>query len=1323
MRTKPAASTATLQSLRKIFSEPPREFSPVPIWWWSGERLELDRLLWQLDQLVAGGIYNVIILNLAPAGPLYGKDADDPPFMSEEWWVLFLAVCGHAKKLGARIWFYDQIGFSGANFQGQLCVRDERCRGRVLDALAIDLEGPGQAEFPAAAEPLAAFASELDENGLPSGTPREMEIEGRIVRCAMPGRHRLRLVYALTGGFDYFHRASCDLLMDTIHGEFERRAGHHFGGVIVGSFQDELPSMPTWGRDFARLFRERAGYDLRPLLWALWEGDAEEARRVRLDYQRVRADLAEEAFFRPFYDWHKSRGLTCGFDQQGGSRGGDPIDTVKQYADYLRTHRWYDAPGSDHHGEARIHSSLAEHYGRPRVWIEAFHSTGWGGMPEETFDWLLPWWLAGANLYNPHAIYYSTRGGWWEWAPPSTCWRQPWWRHYRYFAEAASRVSALLAQGGHRCEIAVLHPTTTVQAFLTKNDLAAPAQAANKIYTDIVGTMSWFAPRTGVIDSLDFNILDDDTLQRGQAAGGRLAAAASSYSTIILPGCRVLEEASAKALARFVENGGRLIAVGVVPGSAELKPLFDAGRALFVAAADDLPSLLKETPRALTASVPARCLRLGDTNLAFLPLAHPGATQLDSLEGKVWWNATYTFDPARYRRPMTVTIHEPSIAVELWDPVSGKQSALPTRPVDGGTEVELPEDTPPAVFLVWTENGGSEKTAMPAWTEHLRLPERWEAALEPTLDNRHGDLSRPAHPGPPPLQTWDFKHREEREKPTSGWQNQTWPEGSFDIAHATFGVQGWMRGPVAADDLRPPGQGDDWRPAVYSLSRGIWRDPQHECTLGPSGHVAEHFLDFGPMRNGQAAQFATSVWMDEPREIHFALAAPGARTVTVNGVAQTESTPSGHAWLHPVRLRAGWNAIEWNFIAEENRPAYCHWALVADPSHFRRPSYLTSADAPQKGAKLVFSREFEMPFDATEGKALAWAANSPCTIVLDGTEIGRLGGFMPYGAKESTVVIPLGPLARGKHRVELHATDGLNPAEKADPDSGARSPVLVLLDAEWRNPAGQIHTLASGPDWLVSRDGDAPRPVGQKWHWMVTPALLRHRPHPLPRAHWLEDAPADGTVLDVRPAPFGGDRRADWFQWTLPPGAASACLPVDGTGSLWVDGEPVEIRDGKAPLPRPRQNGRTATLRVESTGGSSGGGLFDAPVSYDMESGELALGDWTKQGLESYSGGVRYRAGFDLAETGSRRWMLDLGRVRGTVEVWVNGQNAGVRFLAPFRFEITELVRAGKNEIEVLVCNSLAPYLAGHSPTNFAFAHQCVSGLFGPVTVLAEAAS
>src|SRR5690606_24648102 len=110
------------------------------------------------------------------------------------------------------------------------------------------------------------------------------------------------------------------------------------------------------------------------------------------------------------------------------------------------------------------------------------------------------------------------------------------------------------------------------------------------------------------------------------------------------------------------------------------------------------------------------------------------------------------------------------------------------------------------------------------------------------------------------------------------------------------------------------------------------------------------------------------------------------------------------------------------------------------------------------------------------------------------------------------------------------------------------------------------------------------------------------------------------------------------------------------------------------------------------------------PVRYECTQGAIALGDWAEQGLDAYSGAVRYAARFRLqAHKANGRLILDLGRVRGTAEASVNGAPVGVRVLAPYRFDLTGAVRPGVNELEVLVCNTLGPYLKAASPTPYVF--------------------
>src|SRR5260370_5597431 len=86
------------------------------------------------------------------------------------------------------------------------------------------------------------------------------------------------------------------------------------------------------------------------------------------------------------------------------------------------------------------------------------------------------------NLFDPHAVYYTTKGGWWEWAPPSTDWRQPYWRHHRIFADAVTRLCAALSLGRHACDVAVLLPPPPPPARARQGGVVRVAVAAPSAY-------------------------------------------------------------------------------------------------------------------------------------------------------------------------------------------------------------------------------------------------------------------------------------------------------------------------------------------------------------------------------------------------------------------------------------------------------------------------------------------------------------------------------------------------------------------------------------------------------------------------------------------------------------------------------------------------------------------------------------------------------------------------------------------------------------------------------------------------------------------------
>ncbi|MBB6730883.1 glycosylhydrolase-like jelly roll fold domain-containing protein [Cohnella zeiphila] len=1331
-----------MDKIAEQFRTPPKDYSPAPIWWWSGDRLELDRLRWQMDRFKEGGVYNLVVLNLAPTGPMYGSDADRPRFLSEEWWDVFDGVCAYAAEIGIRIWFYDQIGFSGANLQGELVRENSGYAGRHLECIVTEGTGRLEAHCPSGGVPLTATAAAIDEEGRTAGPYESVPIVDGIASTWRSAPHRLRLIYTVQRNFDYFSPEACDRLLTMVHREFERRLGKWFGRSIVGSFQDELPNMPTWSAGFAEAFLARKGYDLLARASYLWEGEDDEAQRVRMDYQEVRADLAEEAFFIPFYEWHERNGLTCGFDQQGPAREGDAPGGVRSYADYLRTHRWYGAPGSDHHGETKIHSSLAHLNGRERVWIEVFHSSGWGGTLEETYDWLIPWIRAGGNLYNPHAAYYSTRGGWYEWAPPSTCWRQPYWRHYSRFADSVSRLCYLLTRGSHVCDVGVLFPTSTVQAHFTLEGPLEPALAARDCYRALVGKMYWNMPKTGALDGdgRDFDVLSDEAVHEAIVSDGRLRIRDESYRAVVLPACSVVRERTAEKLVRFAENGGLLIAVGTIPRplasggewTAKLAALFESGQASFIASPDALPEALSGLPKEIDAAVPTLHRRVGDHDILFVPSLHPMATEHGPFT--VWQHPDYRFSPDRYFRESRVAVRGEVLDAELWDPLTGeRRPAVVSKDGKGRSVISVPFDKGPASLLVWRRAGqpskspvSGEPAALPAVRQDVlaEIGGRWKTELIPTLENRFGDFDKPNGEGAPPVSTWYFSHRKEApgiDGLAAGWQHAHGDNG-WSRVQATFGVYAHWTGPAAEHELPAPhtdaaaplAPGAEWKAAEYSLTRGISHDRIHVRTLGPKAHVPSEFLAFGAVEAGEAVQVRTGVWSDGEQELILAVGAGADKRIWVNG-REAETTDRGYLAYFPVHLREGLNALEIRLTARTKQELRAYWSLVRGKEAFARPEWLQVPAPYVKDDVIRFAGTVHLPFAPASG-TIQMAADATASVRVNGTIVGRQGGFDPYAKGRRVLPYPVSCFRQGENTIEVVMED-----------IGKAAGILIDGIAEAQD--GRTVAFTTGTDWTVCRDGQ-PEQQAELWlDWKLNdlsiqePAYpeLRRRPHPLPGAEWLDDRTADGTVIALDVDAGFGNSPAEWLRWTLPPGASQARIPADGEARLWVDGAEIRVDGENAALPNPESVRRTAALRIVPKRGRTGGALLREPITYRIGTGSMEPGDWTAQGLETYSGGVHYETSVTLDRTPEGHTFLDLGEVRGTAEVRVNGREAGVCIWSPYRLDVTALLTSGSNRIEVSVFNTIANYLHGASPTHYIVDGQLRSGLFGPVRLVSEA--
>ena len=119
--------------------------------------------------------------------------------------------------------------------------------------------------------------------------------------------------------------------------------------------------------------------------------------------------------------------------------------------------------------------------------------------------------------------------------------------------------------------------------------------------------------------------------------------------------------------------------------------------------------------------------------------------------------------------------------------------------------------------------------------------------------------------------------------------------------------------------------------------------------------------------------------------------------------------------------------------------------------------------------------------------------------------------------------------------------------------------------------------------------------------------------------------------------------------------------------------------------------------------------------------------------VKYYSGTAVYRNTFQLPTTRkgkAARYILNLGQVGNLAEVIVNGQPLGTLWKEPYRIDISQALKAGKNELEVHVVNTWANRIIGdmqpdcqqkytYTPDVFYRADSPLlpGGLLGPVEV------
>jgi len=100
------------------------------------------------------------------------------------------------------------------------------------------------------------------------------------------------------------------------------------------------------------------------------------------------------------------------------------------------------------------------------------------------------------------------------------------------------------------------------------------------------------------------------------------------------------------------------------------------------------------------------------------------------------------------------------------------------------------------------------------------------------------------------------------------------------------------------------------------------------------------------------------------------------------------------------------------------------------------------------------------------------------------------------------------------------------------------------------------------------------------------------------------------------------------------------------------------------------------------------------------------LSSWTKnkdEGIKYYSGVGTYHKTFkfekNINSSKSERIFIDLGNVSKVAELWLNGSPLGITWAKPYRFDITRIIKNGKNVLTIEIANTWSNRLTGDAIT------------------------
>jgi glycosyl hydrolase family 106( putative alpha-L-rhamnosidase) len=693
---------ADIDQLQNSFNQPPDDARIMVRWWWFGPAVTKPELEREMNVMKQGGIGG---FDVEPTYPL-ALDGELPglknlKLMSPEHLEALRFTAEKAKELGLRMdltlgsgWPYGGPQFSRSEGTGAIRASAPVTVAAGQTSVALPAGGGGRGGGDNGAI-VAALLGPVANPAAGESSYVPLKIDGRTAQLPSDLRGATRVTFYTIGPAG---------LVQVKRPAFggEGNIIDHYSPTVIGKFIKEIaepeilacgPNPPyaifcdslevggeNWTPNLLAEFQKRRGYDLTPLLPALFGDLGPKTLDIRHDWGQTVTEIFNDYFNTAFtklaHDNHSK------FTIQG--YGTPPAALYSYaYADIAEGEQYTWKSFS----ATRWASSANHLLGRPVTSSETFtwlHSVVFRATPLDMKAEADLHFLCGINQIICHGWPYTAEGasypGWSFYAAAVFDEKNPWWIVMPDVTKYLQRVSYILRQGTPANDVALFLPNSDAWASFGRNfsmnaALAGTAAGPVKAITDAGYNLDFF---------------DDQLLaMRGAVSGNTLAFGDVHYRAVILPNVERVPVATMQTLEKFAKAGGIVIATrrlpdlapGYLATAADTQTVRDIAQRLFKDA--NAPGVFIEDEAQLGAVLAKKI----SPDVAMTPVAPDiGIVHRHTDGGEIYFVANTSNQPRNVQAAFRVEGLQP----EIWNAMDGSvKPATVAKKSAGTTTVDL----------------------------------------------------------------------------------------------------------------------------------------------------------------------------------------------------------------------------------------------------------------------------------------------------------------------------------------------------------------------------------------------------------------------------------------------------------------------------------------------------------------------------------------------------------------------------------------------------------------------------------------------------------